>query len=72
MREDRLVELSFARVDVSHTGRVSAEDVVNAARKLNLKHRLSVQDVKSWIAQHDTTNDGELSLQEFTIMMTSI
>ena len=55
-------------MDVSKTGTISRQDIIDAASSLGIK-RLNLKDVASWIAAHDEAGDGVLSFAEFKRMM---
>ena len=63
----QLVDAAFAALDVSHTGRITASDVMACAAGLGVK--VDAEEVKRWIASHDVAGDGELSPEEFKKMM---
>ena len=66
----QLVDTAFAALDVSHTGKITASDVMACAAGLGVK--VDAEDVKKWIASHDVAGDGELSPAEFKAMMASV
>ena len=55
----QLVDTAFAALDVSHTGKITASDVMACAAGLGVK--VDASDVKRWIASHDVAGDGEPS-----------
>ena len=63
----QLVDAAFAALDVSHTGKITASDVMACAAGLGVK--VDASDVQKWIASHDIAGDGELSRDEFQKMM---
>ena len=63
----QLVDAAFAALDVSHTGKITASDVMACAAGLGVK--VDAEEVKRWIASHDVAGDGELSPEEFKKMM---
>ena len=65
---DSLLLVAFDRMDVSKTGTISRQDIIDAASSLGIK-RLNLKDVASWIAAHDEAGDGVLSFAEFKRMM---
>ena len=52
---------------VSHTGKITASDVMACAAGLGVK--VDAEEVKRWISSHDIAGDGELSREEFKKMM---
>ncbi|CAH0373501.1 unnamed protein product [Pelagomonas calceolata] len=66
----QLVDAAFAALDVSHTGKITASDVMACAAGLGVK--VDASDVQKWIASHDVAGDGELSRDEFQKMMSSV
>ena len=65
-----MVDTAFAALDVSHTGKITASDVMACAAGLGV--RVDAEDVRKWIASHDIAGDGELSPSEFKAMMASV
>ena len=65
---EKLLLVAFDRMDVSKTGTISRQDIIDAASSLGIK-RLNLKDVASWIAAHDEAGDGVLSFAEFKRMM---
>ena len=55
---------------VSHTGKISASDVMACAAGLGVK--VDAEDVRKWISSHDIAGDGELSRDEFQKMMATM
>ena len=64
------VDTAFAALDVSHTGKITASDVMACAAGLGVK--VDASDVQRWIASHDVAGDGELSPAEFEAMMATM
>ena len=64
------VDTAFAALDVSHTGKITASDVMACAAGLGVK--VDASDVQKWIASHDVAGDGELSPSEFKAMMATM
>jgi Ca2+-binding EF-hand superfamily protein len=66
----QLVDAAFAALDVSHTGKITASDVMACAAGLGVK--VDAEDVRKWISSHDIAGDGELSRDEFQKMMSEV